>query len=317
MPIQPNHIINFLNDANNEKLNVELLDLFITRINQLCFEQCQIDRIQCTLSPQCRHRFLLSLRIKNGLTIDDLPKFCYSIHKNLIMRDFRRKTIVYKPHDAYLYLIDFLDVFFHGDYRKLNKFVSFQNWDEVKKMLNDRIENQKENFTYHITKNFMIFQYEDQIHVINLTEKYALCNAKTESIKDLELLEGLFGLFKTIYFPDVEIELMPEEFVEILIRMPNDVISSVKEVPLLDGNSKLDSYFWKIFPNDIEALIQFCKEIHLDLDENDNLIIKLDIGLESNSYVDGQQKLQLRFRDLRLIKNFIYRLYNEFYIIWL
>lgn len=316
MPIKPKHIINFLNDGNNVKQNAELFNLFIERINQLCFEQCQVDRIQCTLSPQCRHRFLLGLRIKNGLTIEDLPQFCYGIHKNLIMRDFRRKTIIYKPHDAYLYLVDFLDVYFHGDYRKLNNFISSQNWDEVMKIFKIRIEDQKEKFTYYRTKNYMIFQYNEEIHMINLAQKYAICNAKNESIESIELLKGLFELFKTVYFPDVEIELTTEGFVEISIRMTSDIISTIKGSLPVDASSKLDSYFWGVFPNDLDALTQFCKEIDLDFDDNNNLIIKLDINLESNNDFDEHQKLQLRYRDLKLIENFIYRIYNDFYIVW-
>ena len=112
MPLDPNHIIKFLENISNDKFSSEMLYLLINRIDKLCLEECQIDRIACTLTPMCTRRFLLKLRIKNNLTIDDLPQFCYNVQKNMLYRDFYEKTVVYKPFDAYLYLVDFLDVFF-------------------------------------------------------------------------------------------------------------------------------------------------------------------------------------------------------------
>ncbi|MHA1724030.1 MAG: hypothetical protein ACTSXH_04210 [Promethearchaeota archaeon] len=45
MPLEPNHLLNFLETSFNEKYNSELLELLIKRIDKLCFEECQIDRM--------------------------------------------------------------------------------------------------------------------------------------------------------------------------------------------------------------------------------------------------------------------------------
>ena len=100
MPLQPEHIVDFLEKELDSKFQSELLELLNKRIYKLCFEECQIDRIQCTLTPLCTRRFLLKLRLINGLNIDDQPKFCYSVHKGIVQRDFLNKTVVYKPNDA-------------------------------------------------------------------------------------------------------------------------------------------------------------------------------------------------------------------------
>jgi len=131
MPLQPEHIAKFLDENVDVKFKTELLKLLRERIDRLCFKECEIDRIQCTLTPLCTRRTLLKIRLLNGLTLEDQPNFCYSVHKNIIFRDFRNKTVIYKPNDAYLYLIDFFDVFFHGDYRKLNKFFSKEDFKET------------------------------------------------------------------------------------------------------------------------------------------------------------------------------------------
>ncbi|MFX1442100.1 MAG: hypothetical protein ACFFHV_01690 [Promethearchaeota archaeon] len=318
MPLEPNHISKFLGNTINDKFNSELLDLIIKRIHKLCFEECQIDRIQCTLTPLCTRRFLLKLRIKNGLLLEDLPKFCYSVQKNIVLRDFRGKTVVYRPIDAYLYLVDFLDIFFHGDYRKLNKFISFQNWSEALEIFDDRIKNRNENFRYHLKGNYLIFKYDDRLHIVFVDEKYVLCNANRENIASLELLWAICEFYAKLYFPEIKVKLIQSEHVELTSILPKDVINKISEEPVEAENpSKLDHYFWKVFHEDLEGMLQFCKEIHLEYDWMGNLLIKLDINLETNNYNEKRNKIQLRYRDLRFLLNFIQRLYNEFYVIWL
>ena len=318
MPLEPRHIIEFLGDATNDKFNSELLGYLIKRVNKLCFDECQIDRIQCTLTPLCTRRFLLKLRIKNGLNLEDLPKFCYSVHKNIVLRDFRGKTIVYRPFDAYLYLVDFLDIFFHGDYRKLNKFISFKNWDDALKIFDDRIYNRDEKFHYYLKNNYFIIRYDDRLHIIFIEENYVLCNARGESIVNLDILSGICELYANLYFPDVKVKLIRSEFVQITITLPSDIINNISNDPVAQENfSKSDHYFWNVFYEDLETMTQFCQTIHLEIDNIGNLLIKLDINLLTNNYDEKQKPLPLRYRDLRFLLNFVQRLYTDFYIYWL
>lgn len=318
MPLLPEHISSFFENETDTKFKSELLDLLNLRINKLCFEECQIDRIQCTLTPLCSRRFLLKLRLLNGLKIEDQPSFCYSVHKNIVLRDFRNKTVVYKPNDAYLYLIDFLDVFFHGDYRKLNKLFTKTDFKEISKIFNDRITNREENFDYLISdkKNFIIIKYDDKIHVVFIKENYVLCNATRESINDLELLHTFTKLFAKLYFPEVKITRIPQDCIEITTLIPQETLNKISKEPPKEEGSKKDKYLWEVFPNDIDALCQYAKEINLYFDKSDNLKVKIRIGIESGYYNDKKEKGTLRYRDLRLIFNIIYRLYEDFYILW-
>jgi len=78
--------------------------------------------------------------------------------------------------------------------------------------------------------------------------------------------------------------------------------------------SKLDDYFWNIFPKDLDALLEISKGISLNIDQyNHNLVIKLYLNLETNNYISVKKKNSLKYRDLRLLFNFIYRLYLDFY----
>ncbi|MHA2008346.1 MAG: hypothetical protein ACXABO_04115 [Promethearchaeota archaeon] len=316
MPLLPDHILKFLDDESEAKHKSELLDLLNTRIRALCFDECERDRIVCTLTPLCFRRFLLKLRIKNKLSIDDLPQFCYSVHKGVIERFFRNKTVVYRPYDAYLYLVDFLDIFFHGDYRKLNKFISFKNWEEVIKIFQDRIQNRNEDFKYLLLDNYFIFRFDDKIHIIFLRENYVLCNANRETIENIELLYGLCKLYADVFFPEVNLRLLASNHVEIIVKVPYDVLTQVNNKALEDHRTKADDYFWNTFWEDLNGLTQYCEEIHLQMDKNQNLEIALSISLLTSNYSEEEKKVPLRFRDLRLILKFITRIYSDYYIIW-
>lgn len=317
MPLQPEHIDKFLEEEIDSKIKTELLDLLKKRIDNLCFKECEIDRIQCTLTPLCTRRTLLKLRLLNGLSIEDQPKFCYSVHKNIIFRDFRNKTVIYKPNDSYLYLVDFFDVFFHGDYRKLNKFFSKGDFRAANKIFDDRINNRDENFQYILTsnQNFMIFKYDDKIHICFINENYALCNANRENITNLELLYGLCQLFARIYFPEIKLKLNQSNCVELKTIIPKDALIKISKSPPTEEDSKVDNYIWNVFPEEIDALSQFCKEINIYLDSKDNLAIKLNIGVVPEVRMNKSSNVFLRYRDMRLVFNIIYRLYNDFYIL--
>ncbi len=307
MPLQPEHIAKFLDEDVDVKFKTELLELLRKNIDRLCFKECEIDRIQCTLTPLCTRRTLLKIRLLSGLTIEDQPNFCYSVHKNIIFRDFRNKTVIYKPNDAYLYLIDFFDVFFHGDYRKLHQFFSKGDFKGAGKIFKDRIKNRDENFRYLLTKDreFMLFKYDEKIHVCFINENYALCNANRENITDLKLLFGLCKLFSQIYFPEVKLNLILDERVEITIFIPKETLSSISnEIPENEDN-KRDNYIWNDFASDLDVLSQFCEEINIFIDRKQNLAIKLSIS----------GKAEIRYRDLRLVFNILFRLYNDFYIL--
>ena len=317
MPLNEEHILKFLDNESDTKAKSELISLLKTRIDKLCFEECQIDRILCTLTPLCSRRFLNKLRIKSGLNIDDLPKFCYSVHKGVVERYFRNKTIIYRPYDAYLYLIDFLDVFFHGDYRKLNQFISFNKWDDAYKIFDDRIHNRGEKFDYLKTDNYLIFKFEDRVHVVFLKENYVLCNANREDIVNLELLNGICQLYAEIYFPEVKLKFIPTKHVEISLKVPYEVLTKVSKEPTKNNNSKADQYFWNTFWEDLNALTQYCEEINLHEDKNQNLEINLYVSLLTHNYNEEGNRSKLRYRDLRLIFNFTTRIYTEYYIIWI
>jgi len=74
MPLLPNHLLKFLDREPETKFKSELLDLLNNRIKALCFEECERDRIVCTLTPMCSRRFLLKLRINDVYDTDMFPK---------------------------------------------------------------------------------------------------------------------------------------------------------------------------------------------------------------------------------------------------
>ena len=316
MSLEPDHISKYLDNLTIEKNKSELLNLLITRIDQLCFETCQVDRVACTLTPRCNRRQFLNLRLVNG--VEKIPEFCYNIQKNIILRDFRNKTVIYRPNDTYLYLKDFFDIFYHGDYRKLTRFLEKEQWDKVYDILDGRILYQNEEFEYHHSDHHLIIKYGDKLHVIFIDKGMVLCNANREAISNLELLKGLCDLFSKIYFPDVQVSIKRNKYVEIKTIVPQDIISKISQefTPEAD-HSKGEQYFWNEFQEDLEVLSQYCKKIKIYFDIYNNMNIKLSLDLRTNQVSTTGKFLPLRFRDLRWILNYIYRIYTDFYILWL
>ena len=252
--------------------------------------------------------------MKDWLKIDDLPNFCYSVHKNVVLRDFQDKTVVYKPNDAYLYTIDFLDIFFHENYRKLNKFISFQNWEDASEILDEQMESGKD-FQYLITENYIIFKFAEKIHVVFIEENYALCCANRESIESLELLDGICQLYKRIFFPEVKMK-KTSDSVMISVLIPDDITKNVSaEIKDEVEVEKPDGYFWEEFPEDLSRMSELCHEIKLQV--NDRGELNINIFLKPQIEKPSLQKRRgLLFKDLREVFSFIFKLYMDYYIIW-
>ncbi|TFF99758.1 MAG: hypothetical protein EU541_04120 [Promethearchaeota archaeon] len=318
MPLEESHLLQFLNNPVNERFNSEMLELLIKEIDQLCFKQCQVDRITCTLNPMCTRRFLLNLRIKKGLDLEELPKFCYSVQKGVIERYLKGRTVVYKPSDSYLFLIDFLDIFFHENYRRLNKFITFENWEEAEQIMKEETKD-KENITYQKINNYLLIKYEDELHVVFLDKGYALCNADKEGILDIELIKGIIDLYSKILFPEVYVKLAREEYVKVRIKIPNDIVSNInninKEEELDEESSEF--YFQREFHQDIFELSNLCSKISLGCNFFNDLIIDLIINNKTYEYKEKKTKTPLRYRDLKQIINFLDKIYNKYYVIWI
>ena len=144
---------------------------------------------------------------------------------------------------------------------------------------------------------------------------YALCNANRENIPDLELLQGVCKLYSGINFPEVKLKQRHSEHIEISVKVPYDVLNEVSAEPSVENDSKVDHYFWNTFWEDLNALTQYCDEIHLQMDKNQNLEITLYLSTETSNYDEEENPVPLRFRDLRLVLNFINRIYQDYFVL--
>lgn len=318
MPLEDKQIIQFLTNPVNERYNSEMIDLLRKEINNLCFKECQVDRITCTLNPMCTRRFLLNMRIKKGLELEELPKFCYNVQKGVIERYLKGRTVVYKPSDSYLFLIDFLDIFFHENYRRLNKFITFKNWEEAEQLLDDANE-EGQNISYYRTENYFIVKYEDEVHVIFLNEGYVLCNADREDIIDTELIKGILDLYSKKDFPEARVESVQNDYIKVRIKIPNDIVSSINNIEAAEDLNEESSeyYFRKEFHQDLFELSSFCSKISLNTNFYDDLIINLIIREKTHKYKENNVQVPLRYRDLKRVIEFLDKLYNRYYVIWI
>jgi adenylate kinase family enzyme len=103
--------------------------------------------------------------------------------------------------------------------------------------------------------------------------------------------------------------------VEIKTIIPKETLQNISSTEPTEEDSKRDKYIWNVFPSELDTLSQFSKEINIYLDKKKDLVIRLHIGIESESILNRPKHSLLRYRDLRLIFNILYRLYNDFYIL--
>jgi ribosome maturation factor RimP len=109
--------------------------------------------------------------------------------------------------------------------------------------------------------------------------------------------------------------LIPTNCVEIKTIIPKETLLKISTTEPADEGSKRDKYIWNVFPSELDTLSQFSKEINIYLDKKKNLAIRIHLSIESEGILNRSKRAILRYRDLRLIFNILYRLYNDFYIL--
>jgi len=304
MNTDPRSIVDFLLKHGFRKQNLELLKKVAEDIDALC-TKCQQDRIQCTLSPLCSRRFLLKLRIKSGAKLDDVPTFCYRQLVSLIARDKEKKRTIYKPVDSYIYLLDFLAIFFPKDYRSLFKNLSFRNYEEAIEVLESFKKKMKDDFRYFLTDNYLIIEFYEKIYLSYLKEQYVCCNLRRDEIFDINLLEN-FILFLSTNYSHIIVERTPEDSILISLRVfkkkQTDLHKYFNED--IDENRSL-------FLKDIDMISDISDEIKIYFDESDNIDVKINLILKTNINHEFFGKRQINYENIQNIFEFFNHLYKE------
>lgn len=68
-----------IGDLGNPTIGRFLLSDVLGKMETTC-EECQRDRMRCTLRPLCPDRVFLNILVAVGAAIEDLPPFCYQVH---------------------------------------------------------------------------------------------------------------------------------------------------------------------------------------------------------------------------------------------
>jgi hypothetical protein len=68
-----------IGDLGNPSIGRFMLSDVLSKMETTC-EECQRDRMRCTLRPMCPDRVFLNILIALQAAVDDLPSFCYQVH---------------------------------------------------------------------------------------------------------------------------------------------------------------------------------------------------------------------------------------------
>jgi len=278
MNTDPRAIIDFLLKYGSKKQNSELLKKFAGDIDSLC-NRCQQDRIQCSITPLCSRRYLLKLRIKSGAKLEDLPKFCYRQLVNMIARFKEKKRTLYKPRDAYIFLLDFLAIFFPKHYRALFKSLSFRNYEESIDVLENFRKKNKDDFRYLLKEKHLLIEFNDNLYIVFLKELYVCCILRHEPLYDIDLLEDVI-LFLSTNIPDIVVERTRENSIDVWFRVRNSDQAVLERYFSLKSEDLKE--FNRSFEKDIGTLTEISDDVRFGIDESNNFNLKLNFKLKTN-----------------------------------
>lgn len=190
----------------------------IEYIENLC-EECVRDRMGNVLTPKCRRRFLINVRILCGSKSNELPEFCYSQVINNLKRYLDKKTTLYTPRDTYIYNEDLFELFFPKISNKLiNRIIedkpkevdmliskskvpaiASKTRQEKPGLLRNILKKDKMikegSFIYDFNSEFFVIWADSTLYIAYLKKGYAICNVHKVSIESFEILKMILPLY--------------------------------------------------------------------------------------------------------------------------
>ncbi|MFX0101901.1 MAG: hypothetical protein ACFFCS_20215 [Candidatus Hodarchaeota archaeon] len=168
-------------------------------------DECQSDRMTCTVRPMCKKRRWLSLLIKAGVPRDLIPQFCYERQIQAVQSFLSKERYFYEPEDCTIYLKDFLEQISQDSSYYLTKLLESEDYDEVsweiefflrKKFNRVRVLNLGES---------MIAMTDYTLWYFNYPSGYVILNLMDEKIANQELLLALLKFLNRYCKLDVKI----------------------------------------------------------------------------------------------------------------
>lgn len=168
-------------------------------------DECQSDRMTCTVRPMCKKRRWLSLLIKAGVSKEEIPQFCYERQIQAVQSFLSKERYFYEPEDCTVYLKDFLDLLSQKTSYYLSKLLENEDYDEVsweiefflrKKFNRVRVLNLGES---------IIAMTDYSLWYFNYLGNYVILNLMDEKITNQELLLSLLKFLNRYCKLDVKI----------------------------------------------------------------------------------------------------------------
>lgn len=218
MSFTPENLKKIFSIALSEKEQNILYGYLTEYIQNLC-EECIRDRMGNVLTPKCRRRFLINVRILCGSKLNELPEFCYSQVIANLKRYLEKKTTLYTPRDTYIFNEDLFELFFPKISNKLiNRIVedkpkevdlliskskvpaiASKTRQEKPGLLRNILKKDKMikegSFIYDFNPDFFVIWAESTLYIGYLKKGYAICNAHKGSLESFEILKMILPLY--------------------------------------------------------------------------------------------------------------------------
>lgn len=221
-------------------------------IDDLC-AKCVSDRMSNVLSPMCRRRYLINIRILTGSKVEELPKFCYQQVISNVERYIKKKTTLFTPIDVLIYNIDFFELFFPKIARRLLETIQDGKLKEAHALINksrvpaipSRSKKQKPSllrnilkrdkmikegsFIYDFDENNFIIWFNNTLYIANIENGYAVCNVHRKKIEPLDILSMILPLYAEGKEFNVNLRQDDEQVYHIKIRISGEKLIKIEE----------------------------------------------------------------------------------------
>ncbi|MHA1683224.1 MAG: hypothetical protein ACTSUE_19960 [Promethearchaeota archaeon] len=168
-------------------------------------EECQEDRMNCTVRPMCDKRRWLSLLIKSGMPEKYIPRFCYELQVKIVHRSLLKEKYFYEPEDCAIYLDDFLPFISQGRHFALVKMLENEEFDGISWKIRTYF---RLNFNKVLSLDlgeYLLVYADDLLWFVDYIGNYIIFNVQDERIISQSTLLAFIKLLNRYYKREIKI----------------------------------------------------------------------------------------------------------------
>lgn len=239
-------------------------------------EECQDDRMTCTVRPLCEKRRWLSILIKSGVNEANIPRFCYELQVKIVNRMLEQEKYFYEPEDCAIYLDDFFLLIFQGAPYTLAKMLENEEYDDISWKIEGYFRTRFNKVLALDLGESLILYVDEKLWLFDYIGNYMIYNVKDERIISKSILLALIKTMNRYYKHEVKVyEQATDAWILDLVLFE-----------IGDTQIAQDKSFKEFLANGIGDIAPFAKSVNFKIEEN-----KAHLLMEVKAYCGVPQSI--------------------------